>query len=220
VAAYYATTPHYLYELSYWEASYDKQAWFRVLRLAIQKHELRKVLDFGGGVGGLTLSLRARGVDCNYLDVPGKTSDYAKWRFAQHHFNVAMLDAIAQDRLPQGTYDAIVAWDVLEHIFDLDGAIDTVAGLLRPNGWFLSKSTFATSNGNHLHIHLTQHARYADVRELNALLGRHGLRFLGQLKPNRLSRLLRTCGFHHSVAGIRLVPRLKHGGNFLAHIAS
>lgn len=217
VAAYYAMTPHYLYELSYWEASFDKQAWFRVLLCAAQKYNWRHVLDFGGGVGGLSLYLQSHGIDCDHLDIPGKTFDYAKWRFARHKLNVAVLDATSRNGLPQGFYDAVIAWDVLEHLFDLEGAIDTIARLLRPNGWFISKSTFAESDGHHLHIHLAKHARYADVKALNALVGRYGFQYLGQLKPNRLSRLLRGCGFRHAVAGMRIAPRLKHGGNFLVH---
>ena len=81
----------------------------------------------------------------------------------------------------------------------------------------MSKSTFATADGQHLHIHLAQHAPYQDVRRFNKLLEGSGLTYLGQLKPNRLSRLLRSCGWRHAVAGIRIAPRLKHGGNFLVH---
>ena len=217
VLAYYATTPHYLYELSYWEATADKQSWFRVVERACRRYRLGRVLDFGGGVGGLSLFLNARGVRCDYLDVGGKTFEYAAWRFARHRLNVAMHDAAAPGGQPAGPYDAVVAWDVLEHLFDLEGAVRRIADLLRPNGWFLSKSTFAVSGGHHEAIHLAQHARYADVVELNRLMARCGLRFVGQLKANRVSRLLRACGFRQAVAGIRIAPRLKHGGNFLVH---
>ena len=128
-----------------------------------------------------------------------------------------MLDVTSADQQPRGPYDAVIAWDVLEHLYDLDGTIRRIADLLRPAGWFISKSTFATAGGQHEAIHLAQHARYADVKQLNELVGRSGFKFLGQLKPNRLSRVLRTCGFRYAVAGIRIAPRLKHGGNFLVH---
>ncbi len=218
VDAYYAVTTHYLYELSYWEASREKQGWFRVLTLAARTYGLNRILDFGGGVGGLSLFLSACGVQCGHLDVPGRTSEYAAWRFARHERSIAIHDATRTATLPHSTYDAVVAWDVLEHMFDLDEALRSVTTLLRPGGWFLSNSTFADAGGNHLHIHLAKHATYADVREFNQLLARHRSQYQGQLKPNRLSRLLRACGMPHAVAGIRLAPRLKHGGNFLAHV--
>ena len=217
VLAYYAATPHYLYELSYWEASRDKQAWFRVVATACRKYGLRRVLDFGGGVGGLGLYLNSRGIRCDHLDVAGRTFEFAAWRFAKHDLDVTMLDVTSANRRPTGPYDTIVAWDVLEHLFDLEGVIRNIAQLLRSRGWFISKSTFAVEGGPHEAIHLAQHARYADVTAFNELVARSGFRYLGQLKPNRFSRLLRACGLRHVVAGIRITPRLKHGGNFLVH---
>ena len=217
VLAYYAETPHYLYELSYWEASLDKQRWFRVVARACRRYGLRRVLDFGGGIGGLSLYLNARGIRCDHLDVPGKTFDYAAWRFARHRLDVRMLEVGSAERGPAGPYDAVIAWDVLEHLFDLEGAIRQAERLLRPGGWLLSKSTFAVSDGHHEAIHLAQHAKYGDVRVLNDLMARNGLAFRGQLKPSQFSRLLRAAGMRCAVTGVRIVPRLKHGGNFLVH---
>jgi len=215
VLAYYQATPHYLYELSYWEASRDKQSWYRVIRTAARKYGLRRLLDYGGGVGGSVVHLRAHGIACDYLDVAGKTFEYAAWRFARRGWEVPMWNVLSG--WPQAEYDAVMAWDVLEHIFDLEGTIGQIARLIRPGGWLLSKSTFAVADGHHLHIHLAQHARYADVREFNRLVAGGEFRFIGQLKPDRLSRLLRSCGLRHAVAGVRIAARLKHGGNFLIH---
>jgi SAM-dependent methyltransferase len=215
VLAYYRATPHYLYELSYWEASRDKQAWYRVIRQAARTYGLRRLLDYGGGVGGSVIQLRRHGIDCDYLDVGGKTFEYAAWRFARRSWDVPMWDILAGR--PRGEYDAVMAWDVLEHIFDLEEALGQMAGLIRPGGWLLSKSTFAVTDGHHLHIHLARHARYADVREFNRLVSGSDFRFIGQLKPDRLSRLLRAIGLRHAVAGVRIAHRLKHGGNFLVH---
>ena len=217
VIAYYQQTPHYLYELSYWEATGDKQAWFRVVAQACRRYGLRRTLDLGGGVGGLSVFLRMRGIQSDHLDIAGKTSEYARWRFARRGLGVQAFDAATPAGWPRGPYDAVVAWDVLEHIFDLEGAVRQAAGVLRPRGWFISKSTFADAGGQHLHIHLAKHAEYVDVAKLNRMVSQFGFQFRGQLKPGRVSRLLRACGVRHAVAGIRLVPRLKHGGNFLVH---
>lgn len=217
VLAYYADTPIYLYQLSYWEACHDKQAWFQVVERACRRYGLTRVLDFGGGVGGLACYLGARGIRCDYLDVGGKTFEYAGWRFRRHGLPVRQYDVTQPASLPTESYDAVVTWDVLEHLFDLDGALATIARLIRPGGWFLHKSTFAHTGDEHEHVHLEKHACYHDIAQFNELVCRHGFGFVGQLKPSALSRVLRQCGWSHAVAGIRVVPRLKHGGNFLVH---
>ncbi len=58
---------------------------------------------------------------------------------------------------------------------------------------------------------------YYDIRVWNRLLEEKGFRFTGQLKPGPVSRLLeKTTGWHRPF-GIRILPKLKHGGNFLVH---
>ncbi len=213
VNRYYEETPQYLYELSYWEATRDKQKWFEVLRKACQKSNRRRVLDFGGGVGGLTLTLRRGGILCDHLDVTGNTFSYAAWRFEQEHFPVQMWRA--GEPLPRENYDAVFAWDVFEHLYDLENTLDRIHGLLRPGGWLVSKSTFSESEQHH--IHLEKNRIYDDIRVWNRLLDTKGFDYVGQLKPGPISRILeKSFGWHHPL-GIRIVPKLKHGGNFLIH---
>ena len=213
VNIYYAETGQYLYELSYWEATWDKQKWLEVLRQACRKGDKRKVLDFGGGVGGVTLALRAGGIECDHLDVPGNTLTYAGWRFAQAGFPAKTWEATGP--LPKETYDAVVAWDVFEHLYDLKSALGRIRDLLKPGGWLLSKSTFAESEQHH--IHLEKNRIYNDMKVWNQLLGKNGFDYVGQLKPGRISRLLEKLLGWHRPLGIRIVPKLKHGGNFLIH---
>lgn len=213
VNQYYAETPQYLYELSYWEATRDKQKWLEVLRQACLKTGRKKVLDFGGGVGGVTLALRRAGIACDHLDVPGNTSTYASWRFSRENFPAQVWDA--RGPVPEGTYDAIVAWDVFEHLYDLGETLGRIQQLLRPGGWLVSKSTFAESEQHH--IHLEKNRIYNDIGVWNRLLDEKGFDFIGQLKQDPVSRLLeKTTGWHRPL-GIRIVHKLKHGGNFLIH---
>ena len=213
VDRYYAETPQYLYELSYWEATRDKQKWFEVLRQACRKSGRRKVLDFGGGVGGLTLALRSGGIECDHLDVPGNTLTYAGWRFKQEGFPARTWKA--GETLPRETYDAVIAWDVFEHLYNLEETLGRIRDLLRPGGWLVSKSTFSESEQHH--IHLEKNRIYDDIRVWNRLLDSQGFDYIGQLKPGPLSRLLeKTTGWSRPL-GIRIVAKLKHGGNFLIH---
>ncbi len=210
---YYQETPQYLYELSYWESTRDKQKWFEVLQKACRKWDRRRVLDFGGGVGGLTLSLQRAGIACDHLDVPGNTFSYAGWRFEQERFPVRMLRAT--EPLPREEYDAVFAWDVFEHLHDLPAALDQLRDLLQPGGWLVSKSTFSESEQHH--IHLEKNRIYNDIQVWNRLLREKGFDYVGQLKSGRLSRLLeKTFGWHHPLS-VRIVSKLKHGGNFLIH---
>lgn len=213
VNRYYQETPQYLYELSYWEATKDKQKWFEVLRQACRKTGRRKVLDFGGGVGGLTLALRSAGIDCDHLDVPGNTLAYASWRFGQENFQVKTWRT--GESLPRESYDAVCAWDVFEHLYELDSAIGRIRDLLKPGGWLLNKSTFCASDQHH--VHLEKNWIYDDIRVWNHLLKEKGFDYVGQLKPGLVSRLLeKTLGWHRPF-GIRIAPKLKCGGNFLIH---
>lgn len=215
VAEYYQQAWHYLYELSYWEACRDKQSWYAVLARACRKHRLQSILDYGGGVGGVSLYLARRGLNPGHLDIPGKTSAYASWRFQRHGFKIPIFDALLGP--PREPFDAVVAWDVLEHVFDLGETIAGISRVLPKGGWMISKSTFAEEHDHQFHIHLAKHAPYQDVAKFNALIAQQGFRYLGQLKPDRFSRLLRVCGIRHAVMGTRISPRLKHGGNFLVH---
>jgi len=208
---YYRHTSQYLYELSYVEGSVKRQGWLRVLEQACRRFGLRRILDVGGGIGTVSLYLCQRGFQCDHLDVPGRTLDYAAWRFAQHGCQVATYDATQS--WPPGPYDAIIAWDVLEHLKHLEEKIDWLVQRLRRGGLLIHWSTFTEDEG----VYLPENRQYGDIRHFDALLARQGFRYRGQLKPNRLSRVLRQLGWSAATWGIRLSPRLKFGGCFLVH---
>ncbi len=210
IHAFYAATDRYLYELGYWEAQRDKQREFTKLWLACQRFGVRRVLDFGGGVGGLSLFLVPRGIACDYHDLPGRTFECARFRFQRRGLTIPMWRTL--EELPCAAYDAIVSYDVFEHLFDLEGACRRLAQSLRPGGWLITKSTFSGGGA-----HLEKNFKYADMRVYNAMLARCGLAYRGRLKPDWRSELLRGLGYRYTVLGIRISPLVKYGGNFLLH---
>lgn len=210
VIDYYKTTPQYLYELGYWEAQKDKQREFKKLYLALKRFGISSVLDYGGGIGGLAIYLTLRGIECDYLDIPGKTFDFAKFRFNKLGLKIRMFDNLNLKAF--NNYGAVICYDVLEHVFDLEKTVETIGNLLKEDGLFIHRSTFGTGG-----IHLIKHTIYQDFGRLNRLLESSGFKFIGRIKADYLSNLLQKMGLRYALLGIRLSKKMKYGGNFLLH---
>lgn len=209
---YYKTTDLYLYELLYWEALKNKHTEFKKICLFSKKYRLNSLLDFGGGVGGLSIFMARQGIRCDYLDVRGKTFDFARWRFSRRNLNIRLyLDSID---LPKATYDGVITYDVLEHLFDVREAIEKIAKTLRKNGYFVTRSSFAAHNDG---VHLPKNRKFQDMKIFNAMMRECHFSFIGQLKPDRLSYFLKKLSSKNLVLGIRIVKRLKYGGNFIIY---
>ncbi len=210
VLNYYRTTDYFLYELIYWEALKSKQTEFRKLYYLCRKMKIDKLVDFGGGVGGLSIFMASWGLRCDYLDVPGKTFDFAKWRFKRRNLEIQLYsDAGA---LPLSRYDGVVAYDVLEHLFNIEEVIEKINQTLKSGGYFISRSTF-----NEEGLHLPKNKKFQDITIFNALMEKNNFIFLGQLKPNYLSQFLKYLGFKYALFGVRIKQRLKYGGNFIIY---
>lgn len=211
VLNYYATTPQYLYELGYWEAQVDKQREYRKLYLACKKFNLKRILDYGGGIGGLAIYLNSRGISCDYLDIPGRTFDFAVFRFRRRGIKIDCFDA-TKFKFQQEQYEAVICYDVLEHLFDIDEALDSIYSCLCKSGIFIHRSTFATGG-----IHLRKHGLLQDFNKFNEYLRSKGFSFVGRLKVDHLSASLNKMGFKDIIFDVRISKRPKYGGNFLLH---
>lgn len=208
---YYATTTQYLYELGYWEAQDDKQMEYQKLYLACKRFNLKRILDYGGGIGGLVIFLNSKGIYCDHLDIPGRTFDFAVFRHKKRGVQINHFD-ITKFNPPSEPYEAVICYDVLEHVFDIDETIDTVYKCLRQGGIFIHRSTF-TGGG----IHLRKHEEYQDFNKFNGFLKSKGFSFIGRLKADYFSNFLNKIGLRNIILNVRISKRPKYGGNFLLH---
>lgn len=124
------------------------------------------VLDFGGGTGNLALVLAARGFHVGYHELSAVEKDFTRFRVQRHGLEeqVEILDSWSD--LPHGSYDAICAFDVFEHLPDLPRAVEQLVRSLTAGGLLVDTPSFSVGIANPMHH---------EDPGLESLLGEHGL---------------------------------------------
>ncbi len=100
----------------------------------VQKNKMKQVLDFGCGSGVLSYMLAQNGVEVTSCDL-----EFSPLRLVQEKISFPkgikfMEGDIINQPLPDKSFDAIIALDVLEHIENLADYILLFQRLLKPNG--------------------------------------------------------------------------------------
>jgi 2-polyprenyl-3-methyl-5-hydroxy-6-metoxy-1,4-benzoquinol methylase len=180
MAEYYSTTLLYLYELTLLESKRHYQKLYSSLVKFAKQRTVRRALDFGGGIGGLTIYLNSIGIKCDYADVPGTT-----WNYAKHRFQVQNIEAVQRsmedlEKISE-EYDLIITLECLEHLSPLQNYISIFNKLLRRNTYLICKSSFYGIGG-----HIVSNHKYDSLPVFNELMEKNNLLFTGQL-VNRLN---------------------------------
>jgi len=103
----------------------------------VKRKKAKKVLEFGAGTGQLCLLLYANtNASVLYLDLPGNTFDFAKWRFKKYKAPIRLIKGqINADSIPHAPFDVIVSDAVLEHVPDLPKTIKLLKKSLAAPGY-------------------------------------------------------------------------------------
>ena len=130
------------------------------------------VLDIGCGPGWLLFELRRRGWQCTGTELNDESA-----RFARDRLDMQVLTAPnALRTLPDGNFDLIILWHVLEHVADPAAQIREIDRLLRPGGIVLIAvpnfgSLEARWAGPHwFHLDVPRHVNHFDLPVVNRLL--------------------------------------------------
>lgn len=121
-----------------------------------------RVLMLGDGTGNDSLLLAQQGFTVDYFDVPGsRTYEFAVARF--RHYGVAgtavrLITDYGQ--IPAESYDALLCFEVLEHLPDPPAAIRDQARFLKSGGLALITEAFGEVTAA-LPTHLADNIRYA-----------------------------------------------------------
>lgn len=114
-----------------------------------QEYGSKTIMDFGGGGGTECIAYAKSGLSTTYADKLNlKNADTVRKRFQLRNLNVKMVDG---DKLPQEKFDIISAYDVLEHLYDVEHYVSELLIRLHWNGFFIVYPDFdnITFDGDH-----------------------------------------------------------------------
>lgn len=97
-------------------------------------HAQTKAIELGCGTGSLCQALYQKGIDITGCDVSQVAIDYGREKYP--HLNLSVVNA---EQLPweNESFDVVLSFDVLEHLFNPDGHLAQVNRILRPGGYYL-----------------------------------------------------------------------------------
>lgn len=127
----------WLWELAKWNTG--PGYWARVLPCVAARGD---VVDFGGGIGTLCIHMAKGGRRMHYVDISSMHREFAEFRFKRHGVEVPSYSSLAE--LADGSMDAVIATDVLEHIHpdEIFGTAKEMARILKPDGRVIEVSDF------------------------------------------------------------------------------
>ena len=126
-----------------------------------RKYNCKTIMDFGGGGGTECIAYAKAGLTTTYSDKRDlKNTDTVRRRFQLRNLDIAMEDG---RNLPKVEYDIITAYDVLEHLYDVEHYTAELVSRLRLNGFFIVYPDFdnITFDGDHLEKNVV----YRDIFE-------------------------------------------------------
>jgi hypothetical protein len=80
----------------------------------LQQKNIKKILEFGGGAGILTLKLYKAGFDVTFCEMGKIYLEWMKYLTKKFHYNIKIIDCY-KEKIKE-KYDIIICKDVIEHI--------------------------------------------------------------------------------------------------------
>lgn len=94
-----------------------------------------RLLDLGAGMGGFAVAAALRGAEVTACEYNPAYCRIIELRAARHGLHLPVVNAAGEALpLPDAAFDALTAWDVLEHVRDPRAVLGEMWRVLRPGG--------------------------------------------------------------------------------------
>ena len=148
----------------------------------------QRLLEIGCGGGLMAEEYAQRGASVTAVDRSAASIAIAAQHARKSGLKIAYVPSIGE-RLPfnNGSFDAVLSADTLEHVDDVDLVVSEAARVLRPGGRFVYDTVNRTWKSRLLLVWLPQnvfhiappdthdYARFIKPEELQTIMARHGL---------------------------------------------
>jgi len=141
IERWFKTNDRYIFELSDVHSRRAKQKIIRQVIKICKKQRVRTFLDYGGGIGEEAILAAKAGMKAWMADLPCLTFDFARWRAKYHGVKVHFIK-IEGDHPLTKKYDAIVCFEVLQHLFDVEAVVRHLVASLNPQGLLFITTRF------------------------------------------------------------------------------
>lgn len=161
ILRFYQSTDAYVYDLAADHCRPERQqVWQVVLTRLARQPRRRRVLLYGDGVGTDSIELARLGLTPTYFDLPGVTSGFARFRFAEEGLSerINVIERCAD--IPRNAFDAVISIEVLEHVIDPMATMQDFHRALRVGGIALITESFEAV-GPRFPSHLESNLQYA-----------------------------------------------------------
>lgn len=102
-----------------------------------------RILEVGCGIGSLTAELSRKGYDITGTDISGEAIKYG----LEKYDDIKLMVQPAEDLdFEDAAFDAVLSFDLFEHITAIDKHISEVRRVLRPGGYYLFQTPNKYSN--------------------------------------------------------------------------
>ncbi|MCS6886479.1 MAG: methyltransferase domain-containing protein [Acidobacteriota bacterium] len=143
---YVDNSAYYIYDLAQFHLSYKHIVFtMDILRLA-----KGRVLDYGGGIGDLSIALAKQGNDVTYLDVEGRSKEYARWQAKKQGVSIRFVSS--HEEIASDSFDTIILLDVLEHLYEPQPVLDFLVDRLSVAGMMILSAYFGATKAHPMHF--------------------------------------------------------------------
>lgn len=151
VTQFYNESRTELFDLARWHA--EDPIHFRTLMCAdsaVQRPG-RAFLDYGSGIGSDALAFASVGFDVTLADISDPLLAFARWRCERRGFRVRTVD-LKREPLPPRQFDAVICFDVLEHIHRPLRTLDGIRRAMKAGALLFVHAPFGKDPDRPMHV--------------------------------------------------------------------
>ncbi len=141
VEGWFKSTQNYIFELMETQSTAKRKSLNRQIIRICKQNNLKKILDFGCGVGQNAIDAAKSNLTVTMADLPSKTLDFALWRAKRQKLNIKVIKITSEKPLKK-KYDAILTLEVFQHLFNVKKTATHLFDHLNKKGFLFSTTRF------------------------------------------------------------------------------